>query len=401
MKLTSSEPFWLVKNGILHAYPSLASDKSVDVVIVGAGITGSLIAHQCIALGYNTLVLDRREVGNGSTSATTSMLQYEIDKPLCELVDLIGEAGAVAAYWACYKSIDTLGKIAKKVKSKCGFTKKESLYYAAYKKDIEDLKKEFETRKKHGFPVTWLEADIIESKYGIKNTQGGILSEQGGSTDAFQLAHDIFDYNVKLGLEIYDKTNIKKVTYKKGSVEVITEYGNHIKAKKIIYCNGFESTELIKDNFVNLISTFAIVSEPMKENLTALENTLVWNTAVPYMYLRTTDDGRLLVGGEDVSFSNAKERDQILTEKAKKIRNFVAKNMSDVPFRQDFAWAGTFGETKDGLPYIGTHPNFSSAYWVLGFGGNGITFSIIGMDLVSDYLKGKEHKLAPYFKFRR
>ena len=82
MKLKSNEPFWLVKNGILNSYPSLRNDISVDVLIVGGGITGSLIAHQCIKDGHKTALIDRREIANGSTSATTSMLQYEIDVKL-------------------------------------------------------------------------------------------------------------------------------------------------------------------------------------------------------------------------------------------------------------------------------------------------------------------------------
>ena len=75
--------------------------------------------------------------------------------------------------------------------------------------------------------------------------------------------------------------------------------------------------------------------------------------------------------------------------------------LPDYQFQTDFVWAGTFGETKDGLPYIGEHPNFPGAYFVLGFGGNGITFSVIGMELVADMLKNKKHPLSDTFKFRR
>ncbi|SEA36257.1 FAD dependent oxidoreductase [Arachidicoccus rhizosphaerae] len=101
MKLKSSEPFWLVKNGLLTTYPSLREDKKVDILIVGGGITGCLIAHQCIVQGYQTILIDKLEVANGSTSATTAMLQYEIDIPLHKLIDQIGEKGATASYWAC------------------------------------------------------------------------------------------------------------------------------------------------------------------------------------------------------------------------------------------------------------------------------------------------------------
>lgn len=137
MKLKSSEPFWLVKNGNINSFPSLREDIETEILVIGGGITGSLIAHQCVADGYQTTLIDRREIGHGSTSATTSMLQYEIDVPLYRLIEMIGEKGAVASYRACFDSIDDLGKIVEKVKSKCGFQKKKSLYFAALKKDVE------------------------------------------------------------------------------------------------------------------------------------------------------------------------------------------------------------------------------------------------------------------------
>ena len=401
MKLKSPEPFWLVKDGIKHSYPSLRENIETEILIIGGGITGSFLAHQMIKDGYKTVVVDRREIGNGSTSATTSMLQYEIDVPLFELSEMIGKEGAEKAYWACYDSIDILGKVAKKIKSECGFRKKESLYFAAFKKDAPDLKKEFEARKSAKFPVKWLSSEEISKKFKIENTFGGILSEQGGSIDAFCLAHDILNYNHKEGLQVFDKTDIIKFDYKKNGVTATTEFGNKIKAKKVIFCNGFESTEIIKDDFVNLLSTYAIVGEQNEKNHKELNDLLVWNTAEPYIYMRTTDDNRVLIGGEDEEFVNAKKRDSLLHEKEQKLVKKLDKYLPENDFRTDFVWAGTFGETKDGLPYIGEHPDFPSAYFVLGFGGNGITFSVIGMEMASQFLKGKKHELSEYFRFRR
>lgn len=401
MKLRSSEPFWLEKNGMLNSYPSLRESLETDVLIVGGGITGSLIAHQCIADGFGTILIDKREIAHGSTAVTTSMLQYEIDVPLHELIEKIGEEAAVANYWACFNSIDTLGDVSKSIRSKCGFRKKKSLYFAAYKKDVPDLKKEFDARKKHGFPVTWLTPEDIVKRFGLQGTYGGILSKQGGSIDAFHLAHDILAYNHKKGLSIYDKTAIKKIYYKRNGVTVKVANGHTIHAKKLIYCNGFESTEIIKEKFVDLISTFAMVGERYEDDQGNLENTLFWNTAQPYMYMRTTDDHRLLIGGEDEDYVDPEKRNANIGKKAKKLGKYLKKILPDYDFVNDFAWAGTFGETKDGLPYIGKHPDFKSTYFVLGFGGNGITFSVIGMGMISKMLKGKEHVLENHYRFGR
>ncbi len=401
MDLKSNEPFWLLKNGLITSYPSLKSNEECDVLIVGGGITGSLIAHQMIEDGYNTILIDKRELCNGSTSATTSMLQYEIDVALYELIEKIGERGAVLSYKACSDAIDSIEKLTKIVKSKAGFKRKKSLYFASKKKDSAWLKKEYETRKQHGFAVQWLEAEQILKKFGFENTYGGILSEQGASIDAFQFAHELFIHNVKKGLKIFDKTEMIQVEEHKGFNLATVNSGCQIKAKKIIYCIGYESKNLLKENFVNLKSTYAVVSEIDKERFKNISSTLVWNTDEPYLYMRTTDDGRILIGGGDEDFYNAEKRDTLLNKKEKEILTNLKKIKPDYHFYPDFVWAGTFGETKDGLPYIGEHEKFKNSYFVLGFGGNGITFSATGMEMTSLFMKNKKHPLSRYFKFGR
>lgn len=401
MNLKSNEPFWLLKNGLIATYPSLKSDEKCDVLIIGGGITGSLIAHQMIKDGYETLLIDKRELCNGSTSATTSMLQYEIDVPLYELIELIGEKGAVASYKACSEAIDTIESLSGKIHSKAGFKRKKSLYFASKKKDAEWLKKEYEARKNAGFEVKWLNADQILEDFGFENTYGGILSRQGASIDAFKFAHELFAHNIRKGLKIFDKTEMVEVEHHKGFNIVKVDSGFQIRAKKIIYCIGYESKTLLKENFVNLKSTYAVVSEVDKDKFKNITNTLVWNTDNPYIYLRTTDDGRLLMGGGDEDFYDAEKRDAILHKKEKEILKELKKIKPNYHFYPDFVWAGTFGETKDGLPYIGEHQKFRNSYFVLGFGGNGITFSVAGMEMASLFMKGKKHRLSQYFKFGR
>ena len=401
MDLKSNEPFWLIKNGLIQSFPSLMENKTCDVLVVGGGITGSLIAHQCITDGYDTILIDKREIANGSTSATTSMLQYEIDIPLYKLSEIIGDQGAISSFKACSDAIGKIENITKQIHSKAGYKSKESLYFAARKKDVQWLKKECEARKNIGFNVKWLEANDIFRQYRIDKTYGGILSKKGASIDAFRLVHEILRYNQKKGLQIYDRTELKKVKFSKLSNLITLNTGAIIKAKKIIYCTGYESSNMIKDNFVKLISTYAIVSEAKPELYKKYNNLLVWNTEDPYIYMRTTDDGRILIGGEDEEFFDPERRDHLIGNKEQKLLRSFQKYLPETEFKSDFTWAGTFGVTKDGLPYIGEHKNFPNSYFVLGFGGNGITFSAAGMEMVSFWLKGEKHKLTEWFKFGR
>lgn len=400
MDIRSNEPFWLLKNGLLHTYPSLKDNIICEVLIVGSGITGALMAHSMMKQGYDTVLIDKREIANGSSSATTSMLQYEIDVPLYELTAMIGPQGAIASYKSCRDAIYKLKELVEEIDSNSGFERKESLYFAGNRKDVSWLKKEFEAREIAGFSVEWLEKKEIKERYGIV-AEGGILSADGGSVDAFCLTHDLLHYNAKKGLRVFDKTALKKVKYEKDKVLAIMETGTQIIAEKVIYCTGYETQAMLPEKLVSLKSTYAMVSERDNNLSPAIASTLFWNTDTPYLYMRTTADGRLLVGGEDENFKNPGLRDALLGRKRDKLIKTLKQFLPGTQFIDDFCWCGTFGETKDGLPYIGEHPKFPNSYFVLGFGGNGITFSIAGMDIIPEMMKGTPGLLSHYFRFGR
>ena len=90
MDLKSGYPFWAVKNGLMHAYPALREDLACDVAVIGGGITGALMADELVRHGHGVVVLEQRDIGCGSTAASTALLQYEIDTHLVDLAERHG-----------------------------------------------------------------------------------------------------------------------------------------------------------------------------------------------------------------------------------------------------------------------------------------------------------------------
>jgi glycine/D-amino acid oxidase-like deaminating enzyme len=400
MRIRTFETFWLVKNGLLHSYPSLQKNVETEIVVLGGGITGALVSHALMEEGYKVVLIDKRDIGQGSTSATTSMLQYEIDEPLIELSKKIGEKGAVQCYKAGIKAIKDIGKLVKKMGIECGFETKKSLYIAHNEKSGEWLKEEFELRSKHKMGVNWLSGDQVFNKFGIQSF-GAILSNTAASVDAYQLAHGLIFNSYNKGMEVFDQTDISKIEPSKTGVTFQTASGHSVKCKKAIFCTGFETTKLLKEKIADLFYTYATVSEKGSLVARKLKNVLVWDTDTPYLYLRTTDDGRLLVGGEDSSKNFPFFQQQIKERKNKKLLDKLSSVIPEIRFTEDFSWGGTFGSTKDGLPYIGASPEYQNALFVLGFGGNGITFSIQAIEMIINMLNGKKHSLEKYYRFGR
>lgn len=399
MDLRSDYPFWLLDKGILYSYPSLLTDTTTDIVIMGAGISGALAAWYLCHAGFKTTIIDKRHVGMGSTAASTALLQYEIDTPLNELIKKRGEHDAVRSYLLCLKAINDLEEICGNWQE-VGFKRRPSMQYASYRKDVAELKKEYELRKQHGIAVQWLNDNDIKNKFGFEK-DAAILSRDAAEVKAYSLTHALLHHCQSLGVEIYDHTTIAHFSENKHGVELETEEGKKIKARKLVVACGYESAKYIPQKIQSLQSTYAIISEPATTNDHWYRNALIWETARPYLYLRTTDDNRILIGGKDDDFSDPRKRDKALPAKAKALEHSFKKLFPHIHFRTDFKWAGTFASTKDGLPYIGCLPNKPHTYFALGFGGNGITFSVLAAQIITRMALGLQDDDARLFGFNR
>ena len=116
MDLKSGYPFWAIKNGLMSPFPRLERDLRCDVAIVGGGITGALIAQELATHGHDVALVEQRDIGWGSTAASTALLQYEIDTHMVDLAKDYGERDAALAYRACAAAIPLVQALAREVR---------------------------------------------------------------------------------------------------------------------------------------------------------------------------------------------------------------------------------------------------------------------------------------------
>jgi glycine/D-amino acid oxidase-like deaminating enzyme len=164
---------------------------------------------------------------------------------------------------------------------------------------------------------------------------------------------------------------------------------------------GYEADAMLRLPATRLLTTFALISEPLPAFPGWPGRRLLWETARPYCYARTTRDGRIIFGGEDEPFVNPRRRDRALPGKTRSLLRRFRRWFPQIPLEPAYAWAGTFAETRDGLPFIGEHPGFPRTLFALGYGGNGITFSFVAADLIRDLWLGKKNADAALFRFGR
>jgi glycine/D-amino acid oxidase-like deaminating enzyme len=400
MDLRSHYPYWLLRHGIVNSYPSLHDDINTGVAIIGAGISGSLVAWYLCNAGFNVVIVDRRHAGMGSTAANTALLQYEIDTPLYKLINMVGEKNAVRSYLLCREAIYKVEDICRQLNDPSLFCTKPSFQFASFKKDIGQLQKEYELRKKAGFSIRFMDQKTVLKKFGL-HKQAGLLSDDGAEADAYKITHLLLKKCIELGSNVYDNTEIKQIIHHRKGVKLITANGKKINARYLVIACGYESQRYISKRVEQLHSTYAIASEPFAQKNFWYKNSLIWETSLPYLYMRTTDDNRIIAGGKDIPYSDPFKRDELLAKKAKSLETAFKKLFPEIDFKTDFKWAGTFGYTRDGLPFIGTLPERPNTFFSLGFGGNGTTFSVIAGEIIRDMLSGKKNDDAKIFSFSR
>lgn len=400
MDLRSDYPYWLLRHGIIHSYPSLKENASAGIAIIGGGISGALTAWHLQHAGFRVLLVDRRHIGMGSTVASTTLLQYEIDVPLHKLVHMVGKDNAIQSYLLCRQAIEDIGEICTQVKGDHLFQRRPSFQFATYKKHVPALREEFLLRKKNGIKLQWLGEEDTWQKFKFRKP-AGILSADGAEADAYALTHALLKDAIAAGLRVYDHTAVAGIRHTKKGVELLTDSGKKITAGKLVIACGYESQRYLPVQVQQLRSTYAIASEPFSGNSFWYKNSLIWETDDPYTYIRTTADNRVLAGGKDIMYSDPVRRDKLLRRKTRELEKAFSKLFPSIPFRTDFSWAGTFGTTKDGLPYIGSIRQLPHTYFALGFGGNGITFSVLAAQIIRDILKEKKNKSTEIFSFDR
>lgn len=383
MNLLSSFPYWPIKDGLPASFPPLDRHVSCDVAIIGAGITGALMAWHLAEAGISTVVLDRREAAHGSTAGSTALLQYEIDLPLHRLERTLGVARARRAYHGCLGAVHGLGLLVQQLKLDCGFAPKGSLLLARNRAHVPALHHEFLARQAAGLPVEWWSRGKLARRSSLPQP-AAIFSLPGSAAqvDAYALAYGLLTAAQRRGAAVHDRTTVTRQHRTPRGVELVTDRGRRVRARWLVVASGYEADQFLPEKVTTLHSTYALASEPVADFTGwPADQPVIWETGDPYLYLRTTPDHRIIMGGYDEPFRDPVARDRLLGRKLAALRRRFAQLFPRLPLNVATAWAGTFGKTKDGLPFIGEHPAAPRTWFALGYGGNGITYSLLAAEL--------------------
>ncbi|MHB2263617.1 NAD(P)/FAD-dependent oxidoreductase [Aliihoeflea sp. PC F10.4] len=382
LDLRTGRPVWAAYRSKRPDVQSLKSDLKTDVLIVGAGISGAMAADLLSEAGLDVALIDRRDAVSGSTPATTALVQHEIDVPLSHLRRSLGVDKATRAWRRSRLAVQNLRDRIGELGIDCALADRPTLYLAGNVLTGSKLRKEAQMRFASGLSARYLTKSQLDAEYGIAR-DGAILSQDNLALDPVKLTGGLLERAIARGARLFAPVEATQIDHGRSDVRVETRDGPIITAKHVVLATGYELMDGVPHANHEVISTWAIATGKQKRRDLWPSEALIWEASDPYLYLRTTHDGRVICGGEDEDFTDEDRRDSLIADKTQRIVEKLGKLLPNIDPTPDFSWAGSFGSTSTGLPMIGPLKGKPRVYALMGYGGNGITFSRIAAEIIT------------------
>lgn len=402
MNLHSGTYYWPTTFPDAPSYQALKEDIDCDVLIIGGGTSGAQCAYYLADTSLKVAVIEKSTIGSGSTCTNTALIQYSGEKMFTDLTNTFGEAYIARHLQLLRQAIDEMETASQKVSMEFEFQRRDTLYSASCTEDIPRLQAEYQFLKKHHCELAFLTKEQIEEKYPFSR-EAAIYSYGDAEINPFKFTHALFDYAAKKDVSIFEHTKMNGHHWdqQKKRMVVTTKEGHVIQARYVIFATGYAGMEIRKEKKGSFVSTYTITTNPVEDLSSWYNRTLLWETARPYLYLRTTADNRIIIGGLDESTNYPEVRDSKLIYKKNKLIEELNHLFPNIQVQPEYFLTAFYGSTVDGIPIIGKYEEYPSSYFLFAFGDNGTVYSQVLAKLISQEIaEGDSPDLPLYLQNR-
>jgi glycine/D-amino acid oxidase-like deaminating enzyme/nitrite reductase/ring-hydroxylating ferredoxin subunit len=395
MATIDSSSYW-TDNTPAPRFSALKEDIAVDVLVVGAGITGITAAYLLKRAGYNVALVEKGRCLSGDTSYTTAHLTCVTDTLLSDLVENFGEDHAQAVWDAQLAAIDMIDRIVWREQIKCQFDWVPAYLFnpsagtgrSAQQDHAVDLQTEANLATKLGF-----DAELV-ARAPLVNQPAVRYDNQAKFHPRKYLVALLRLLCAGKGCHVYEQTNVEEI---EGTpITATTSHGARIHCEHVLI-----ATHVPLQGKSGLLPATVLQSKlaPYSSYVVGgwvprgvVHEGLYWDTGDPYDYVRVDrrhDHDFIIFGGEDHKTGQVEQTTDCFSRLEQRLKSLLP----DIAITH--RWSGQVIETNDGLPYIGE--TAERQYVATGFGGHGMTFGTLSAMMFADHVAGQTNPWAELF----
>jgi len=386
-------PYW-ADSASIPIFKKVDRDIDVDVIVVGAGMTGLMTAYRLVNAGRSVAVVERGRCADVDTGHTSAHLTMVTDPRLTELARAFGKSHAQAVWDAGLAAIAEIEAVGRDERIECEFEWVEGYLHADNSKQgdetVDDFRNEVQLAEELGFDAALVDDVPLMGGPGIR------FENQARFHPRKFLAGVAKAIRAKGG-EIYEHSPAEEFAADPPRIKV---NGHWLHGHDIVIAThnplvGLASTPsaTLFQTKLALYTSYVVAG---RASAGSVPDALFWDTATPYHYLRVErhrDHDLVIFGGEDHKTGQASDT----RERYDHLEQALAPRIPGISFT--YRWSGQVIETPDGLPYIGKVSDHQ--YAATGFSGNGLTFGTMSAIVISDAICNRKNPWCELFDPQR
>jgi len=369
-----------------------------DAIVIGAGVVGTSTAFHLAQLGArNVLVLDRKAIGEGTTSQSSGILRthYSVQ----ENVELAQRSWSAFNHFADYLEDDE----ASSGLVKCGY-----MIWAAEGDKLEPLRQSLQGQEAQGIALQYLDTAQAKGLLPIAQFDDAALicfEPEAGFADAYLVATSFARAARRRGVTIKEGVSVEKLIIEGGRVVGIETSAGRFLSDTVISTQNIWTPEL--EQWTGL----SLPVRAERHTVIALEGPEAYSYTMPVfkdlaskgmLYGRSYGGNQMLVSegvaGETLSTPDTEQGDvslddviEIGAQVAERFPSFETAGLAT-------SWTGVYDVTPDWNPVLGTLPGVEGLIAGFGFSGHGFKLSpAVGRVLAQAALKlPTDVSLKPY-----
>jgi glycine/D-amino acid oxidase-like deaminating enzyme/nitrite reductase/ring-hydroxylating ferredoxin subunit len=366
---------------------ALAGDLTVDVCVIGAGITGLTAARILKRSGMTVAVVEALSIGGGETGHTTAHLATHQDLYYSDTIHKFGEDEARLILESRRAAIAQIEELVTDDGISCSYERVPAYLFTEDAKDLSKLHKEIDACAQIGMHAEWVESMPVGFPIA-----GAIRFANQAQFHPLEYLRGLAQHVSGNGSYLYEHTRVVNVDT--GTpCRVHTPTGT-ITCKHVIYATNtpINATGMM----ITKVAAYRTYAMAFRIEANAAPLALLWDTKDPYHYARVHTVGGvtfLIVGGEDHKVGTDEDPDGAWQRIEGWTRGrFVVGELAA-------KWSGQVLEPHDGLPYIGPYDDH---VWVAtGFSGDGMTNGTMAAMLLSQQILGEKTAIAKIYDSKR
>lgn len=369
----TTEPYWITSAPQPKSAPAASLPKRVDVVIVGAGLTGVSAAAELAKAGRDVLVLDAKEPGYGASSRNAGMLGRNTKHSFLGLVDSVGTTKAVEFFQELQQVFCHTRDRIHEEDIACQYQQNGRFVGALTPAHFDRLAREYEARAKHLGEDVQIVRETPESEMGSPHYVGGVYVKDNASLHPALYTRAMIERAKKAGAKIEGWTPVTSIK-KNGQHFTVQTPAGHVEARDVfIATNGYGGNLVPYLNRRLLpIETYIVATEELSpeqaQSILPHNRTYIDNTRRP-MSIRLSPCGRRLLFGARTGVLPGNSMADIARTVHSDIA-YIFPQLHDVKISN--AWGGRCGVTWDMYPHVGT---YEGMHYALGYCFSGLAMA--------------------------